>query len=124
MLSMPSTIRKLWLPNRMSRFVNEKRSTGIFGAPLFILQTIAIGSAAVLLQLPGKEFLRRAIRPDPALPHEEPMNLIGEHEFLDVHFLSAQALQQIDRLREIHIAIVIPLDEQHRRPPRRNRRIR
>ena len=52
------------------------------------------------------------------------MNLIGEHEFLDVHFLSAQALQQIDRLLEIDIAIVVPLNEQHRRPPRGNRCIR
>ena len=103
---------------------NEKGAPEPSVLLFFIMQTIASGSAGVLLQLPGKEFLRRAIRPDPALPHEETMNLIGKDQFLDMHFLHAQALQQIDRLREINIAIVIPLDEQHRRPPRRNRRIR
>ncbi len=42
------------------------------------------------------------------------MNLIGEYQFLDMHLLTAQALQQIDRLGEINIAIVVPLNEQHR----------
>src|SRR6267378_2800278 len=141
MLSMSSTIRGLWLPDYTSRFVNET------GAPelsvllffCFVFQAgVDVGHDVreenhphlpklrrrVLLQLSAKEILRRAIRPNPALPHEEPMNLIGEHEFLDVHFLGAQALQQIDRLREIDIAIVVSLDEQRRRPPGRDRRIR
>ena len=58
-------------------------------------------------QFPAKELLRRDVRPYPTLPHQKSMNLIGEHKFLDVHFLRAQALQQIDRLREIYVAVVV-----------------
>jgi len=52
------------------------------------------------------------------------MNLIGKDRLFDVPILSAQALQQIDRLLEINIPIVVSLDKQHRRSPVRNRRIR
>lgn len=38
MLLMPSTTRRLSLPNRTPRFVNETRSTGTFGAPLFMFR--------------------------------------------------------------------------------------
>src|ERR1700674_1114444 len=122
MHSMPSTIRRVWLPDCTSRFTNEK------GAPAYRCSSFYAnyrsGSVAMLLQLPGKEILRRAVRPNPALPHEERVNLIGEDEFLYVHFLAAQTLQKIHCLREIDIAIIVPLNEQHRRSPGRNRGIR
>jgi hypothetical protein len=35
------------------------------------------------------------------------VNFIGKDQFFDVHFLNVQALQQIDRLRKIDIAIVV-----------------
>src|SRR5262249_3959311 len=68
-------------------------------------------------QLPVEEIRRSLVAAHPVLPQQEVMDLIRNHNLLKLHALPAQALDQVDCLLEGHVAIVVAMDEQHRRLP-------
>src|SRR5437868_6316582 len=77
------------------------------------LQTNAkkLFSLRSLSQGPIKEICCRAIRFDPTLPQEKPMDFVGEDHFFHMDVIFAQSLHQVDSLAEGNIAIVIAVDQ-------------
>src|SRR5690242_2111580 len=53
----------------------------------------------------------------PVLMQQEVMNFVGENELLEMDPLLAQRPRKFYRLREIHIAVVVAVNQQHRRLP-------
>ena len=54
---------------------------------------------------------------DPALPQKKIVDLIGKDQFLKLNILFAQALDQVSGLLEWNIAVIVAMNEQHRRFP-------
>ena len=46
------------------------------------------------------------------------VHVIGKHDELVIDVARPQKLNQADRLREIHVPVIVAVDEQHRRLPR------
>src|SRR5712692_10952298 len=64
-----------------------------------------------------EEIRRGAVSCEPGAMHQETVNFVGEDEFLDFYALLPQPRRQVHRLGEVHVAVVITLDEQNRRAP-------
>src|SRR5215472_13094101 len=68
-------------------------------------------------ELPSQELFRRGVGTNPALPQKEGVDFIGKNQLFHVNVLLPQALQQVRRLREFDISIVVSMDQQYRRTP-------
>src|SRR5258706_12626870 len=64
-----------------------------------------------------KEIAGGSISGEPVAMQQKIVHVIRENELLDNDAASAQARDEIDRLREVDVAIVIAVDEKHRRLP-------
>ena len=71
-----------------------------------------------------KEIDRRVIAAQPGGMPQETVDLVGQDELLEIHALLAERIRHRDRLAEIHIAIVVAVNQQHRRAPRTHARHR
>src|ERR1051325_4483443 len=71
----------------------------------------------VHIELPAKKLRRRPVPSHPILPQQKIMDLIREDELLKFHVLPAQSLHQVGGLSERNIAVIIAMDQQHRRAP-------
>ncbi len=63
-------------------------------------------------------------RPSPMFVHQEAVHFVGKDHDLERHMIFSQALREIDGLAERHVAIVVALDQQHRRLPQLHRGVR
>src|SRR6266850_1054079 len=64
-----------------------------------------------------KEIACRAVCLQPMPVKQKIMHFVGEDELLDFHALLPEPGDQIHRLREINIAIVVAMNEEHGRLP-------
>src|SRR6266513_5331102 len=76
------------------------------------------------LEMPIEEIAGRVIRRQPIFVQQKIVHVIRKNELLDLYALLAEARHQIYCLREIHIAVVIPVNEEDRRLPRIHRSYR
>ena len=60
---------------------------------------------------------RRFVAADPVLMSQEVVHFVGQHELLDFDLPFPQLDDQVDRLDERHVAVVVSMDQQHRRLP-------
>ena len=75
-------------------------------------------AASVLhVELALQVFHRGLVRLQPGSMAQEAVDLVGQHQFFVGHTLVPQPVGHVDHLVEIHVAIVITLDQQHRRAP-------
>lgn len=65
-----------------------------------------------------EEITRRVIRSQPVSMKQEIVDVVGENELLDLHASFAKARDEIDRLREIDVTVVIAVNEKNGRLPR------
>src|ERR1700738_3512868 len=73
-----------------------------------------------LCEMAVKEVAGGTITCEPIAMQQKIVHVIWENELLDDYAASAQAGDKINRLREVDVAIVIAVDEKHRRLPRFN----
>ena len=64
------------------------------------------------------------VGPGPGYVPQESVDLVGDHEFVLRDMRRIETAREIDRLRERHVAVVVALNEQHRRFPVGDIRIR
>ena len=58
-----------------------------------------------------EEIGSRGVGSNPASPHQKSVDLVGENHLLESYMLRAQALDQIHRLRERYVAVVVSVDQ-------------
>src|SRR5262249_18405991 len=75
-----------------------------------------------LLQMLVEKVSAGKIRAYPILMAQEIVNLVGINYFFKVHPVLTQQPNQIHRLRELNVPIVVAMNKQHRRLPFINRR--
>src|SRR5437879_1263757 len=68
-------------------------------------------------QPPVEELDGRVIRAEPVRVREEVVHFVGEHELLDRDALLAERRRELDRLAELYVAVVVPVDQEHGRTP-------
>src|SRR4030095_4205150 len=89
---------------------------------LLICTTLAI---SISFQSPVEEIRRRVISSQPGLVSKEVVHFIWEDQLLKLDVVFSELAHQIHRLTERHVAVVVAVNQQHRRFPfvdRRNRR--
>ena len=64
-----------------------------------------------------KEITGRMIGLEPRAVQEKIVDFIGENELFDVHITHAKPRDEIHRLREINVAIVVTMNKEHWRLP-------
>src|ERR1051326_4610315 len=67
------------------------------------------------IELPAKKLRRRPVPSYPILPKQKIVDLVRKNKLLELHVLPAQPLNQVGGLPEGHIAVIIAVDQQHRR---------
>src|SRR5216683_3051722 len=72
---------------------------------------------ALSSQLPSEELRRRVVGREPVRVGQKIMDLVRENELLEGYALAPQGLGELDRLAELHVAVVVAVDQQHRRAP-------
>src|SRR6266567_4328189 len=75
------------------------------------------GRQPAALQLPPQEIDARLVRSHPRAVTQEAVNLVRDDELLEVHALLSQRAHQLHGLSEIHVAVVVSVDQKHRRFP-------
>src|SRR5262245_22619871 len=71
-----------------------------------------------LAELPVEEVSGGDVRLDPARVNQDVVDLVGEDELLEGHALPPQRLGEVHALAEGHVAVVVAMDQEDRRPPR------
>lgn len=61
-----------------------------------------------------KKFAGGAVGFEPRMMEQKVVNFVGENELLDVHAARPQPGDQVHGLCEIHVAIVVAMNEEHR----------
>src|SRR5580700_10393119 len=69
------------------------------------------------VEMPAEEVCCEAVGCDPAFVHEEAVDLVGEDVLFELDSLCAQGCGHLHGLAEGNVAVVVTLDEQHRRLP-------
>src|SRR6266403_5166281 len=64
-----------------------------------------------------KKIAGRMIRLEPRTMQQKIVNLVRENKLFDVHVALAKARGEVHGLREVHIAIVVAMNKEHRRFP-------
>ena len=70
-----------------------------------------------LLQLVIEETTGRIVGIHPVAPEQEVVDVVREDQLFERHALRPQPLNQIRGLGEVHVAIIIAVDQQHWRLP-------
>src|SRR5439155_1646657 len=68
-------------------------------------------------QPPREERRRRLVCRDPMRVRQEIVDVVREDQQLDVDLLLPQGARELHRLAELHVAVVVAVDQQHRRAP-------
>src|SRR5581483_6348858 len=76
------------------------------------------------LQLAVEEVGGGVISAQPVFMAQEVMNVVGKDQLLELDVALAQAAHQLDRLIESDIAVIVAVNQQHRRFPFFDRRQR
>ena len=84
----------------------------------------ALGSDLLLLYMFIEVLAHCAIRIHPTFPQQKIVDLIRINDLFEVHTLFLQPLRKVGRLAERYVAIVVAVNEQHRRLPRAHAGIR
>src|SRR5207247_10380658 len=79
------------------------------------------GACRLALQEPADELLEAIERMEIPLVQQRLVRVVGIDDELVVHVVRPQELYETGSLRELDVAIVIPVDQQDRRLPRVNR---
>ena len=75
-------------------------------------------------ELSGEERGHSFVRLPPGGVPQESMDFVRKHEFLERDILLLEPAREIHCLLKLHIAVIVPVDEKHRRFPVRDRIIR
>lgn len=75
-------------------------------------------AAIFMNELPRKEIVRGRVCREPIAMQKKVVHLIWKDQLLDFYALFSQIFRELYRLTERDVAIIIALNEQHRRPPR------
>src|ERR1700676_4003781 len=70
-----------------------------------------------LFQVPVEETDRSLIGHSPTPPQQEIVNFVRKNQFLHGHVSAAQRIGQHYSLVELHVAVVIALNQEHGRTP-------
>ena len=94
------------------------------GAVIFRCSLVIAGGACLSQTKRCRKSLDRAEDVDPTAVDERFVHVVRDHRQLVVHAVRAQQVDQSDHLREVDVAVVVALLEEHRRLPRRRSRRR
>src|SRR5258708_31095614 len=75
-----------------------------------------------LLEVLIEKYLHPIPQRQPALVEQRLVRVVRHHEELVRHMVSAEQIDQADRLREVHVAVVVSMNEEDGRPPVRDLR--
>ena len=64
-----------------------------------------------------KKIAGRMVSSQPIAVQKKSVHVVGKNQLFDFHVFRPQPRHQIDGLREVHIAIVVAVNEEHRRTP-------
>ncbi len=67
--------------------------------------------------MPVEEIAGRVIGRKPISVQQKIVHVIRENELLDLHALFAEPRHEVHRLREVDVAVVVTMDEEHGRFP-------
>src|SRR6266446_509851 len=70
-----------------------------------------------ILEMAVKKIAGGAVGLQPMPVQQKIMHVVGENELFDFHAVFAEARDQIHGLRKIYVAVVVAVDEEHRRLP-------
>src|SRR5262245_10786101 len=83
----------------------------------YALRTLRGRSCPRALEVFVEKLRRRVVNLQPVTVQQEVMNLVGEDDHFVRDFQLAQPPRQIHSLREGHVAVVVTVNQQHRRAP-------
>ena len=84
----------------------------------------ALGGILSPFQEPFEKLRRCRKRAPPVRPQQRIVHVVGQHQLLDRNAFLEKPAFEIDRLLEVDRSIVVAVDEEHRRLPRRHGRHR
>jgi len=70
-----------------------------------------------LVEVASEEVGSSAVCLQPSLEHKKVVDLVWENQDFDRHFSLAQALHEVNRLTKGYIAVIVALNQEHRRLP-------
>src|ERR1051326_2258326 len=73
--------------------------------------------ALTALQLPPQEIGTGVVRMEPRAVAQEAVYFVRNDELFEVHSLPSQRTHQLNRLREVHVAVIVAMYQKHRRFP-------